>query len=322
MDEATRQARIGKVTSSIAAAALGQNLPESTPIDAWRSVTGRDEFAGNKATERGLWLEDRVLDYGAQSLGIVGVGWHAPSFVSHPHLPWAGDSADAIYTDDWGDPIALGEAKTVALGSAHKWGAEGTDEVPVKVLIQAHWHLIHYPDMPFCIVPVLFGGFDFSFSTYRVDRDVEREAQLLEDLEKWHRDYVVTDKMPPVTYADSEFIASLHPRDNGELLASTPEIDELCMQTIEAKAIRKAAEQHEDLLCTQLRQLLGEHVGIDGEGYNVSYSTNKDSIVTPWQKIALKLGAHKDLIDEMSYKKPGNRPLLVKPPSRGRSTAQ
>lgn len=299
------------MTSSVVASALGQNLPESSPIDAWLSITGRSEFHGNAATYRGDVLENVTLDEGAKHIG-ENIRWVNPPFMQRDDMPWAGDSADAVYVDDFDDPVALGEAKTVALGSSLKFGEAGTDQVPIKVAIQCHWHMIHHPWAPYVLVPVLVGGFAFEFRMYRVERDAERQGLLIQDAEKWHRDYVVTDTCPPATFIDSEYLKLLHPVDNGTLLPATDETDKLCADIIEAKRVSKEAEQHEAQLCTRLKELLGDNAGIMNGSHAVSYKTNKDRETVQWQKLAMKLGATPDMIQQMTVKTTGNRPLNVK----------
>lgn len=315
MGEATKKARQRLITSSNAGAALGLD-PVASPIDAWLAIMGRTEFAGNKATNRGNRLENETLRYGAEVIGAK--GFYKPSFVRHPTLPWAGDSCDAIYLDDWGDPLALGEAKTIALGGAGKWGAEHTGDVPPKVDVQARWHLLHYKDAPYCLVPVLIGGYEFEFRTYRVDRDSERDGVLIEALARWHRDYVVADKMPPVTALDTEFVVRMYPQQTDDFLEPTPEIDALALECLRLTELRIQAEKDEAEARNQLRTRIDGYAGVRGEGYSITYRHNSPTCVTPWEKIALAAGATPELIESMKYQKPGNRPLIIKRPSVGK----
>lgn len=311
------EARRGRITSARAAACLGHD-PQKSPIDAWLEIKGLQTFDGNKATERGNRLEHLVLDYGAEVIGAD--HWEVPPFLPHPELPWAGDSCDAIYYDDWGDTLALGEGKTCGMGVAVQYAEEGTDQIPLKVGVQALWHLIHYPAAPYCAVPILVGGYDFSFRMYRVDRDEARQGKLLEQLARWHRNYIVADVPPPVGPTDASYIQSLHPRHELDLIVEPSlEIEVLVHDLLQAKKLRKTAESSEALAANRLRQALGAHEGIRTDTYSVLYRRQADGVRTHWQAVAEDLMDKFALDDEMRQTllaahttlREGNRPLTA-----------
>lgn len=300
-------ARKGKITSSVAAGALGLN-PRMTPIQAWENVLGLSTFGGNKATDRGNRLEDITLDYPADELDLVRL--EAP-FRAHPTIPWMADSADAAYATR-AEPdriIAIGEGKTAAMGVASDYGEEGTDEVSAGALVQAHHHLIHWPEVDTCYVPVLVGGYAFEFRLYEVRRDEAFEGAMVEELAKWHRDYVVTERPPPVTADDGEWLKKRYPAATDGMMADTPEIAEWVEKKIEAAARMKAAEADEELAKNKLRELLGEH-----EGVKASWGTlwNKVEAGKPaWKRIAEELGATPALIAQHTSE--GHRVLRLYP---------
>lgn len=304
--------RVNLMTSSVIAAALGKDK-FMTPIEAWESVIGARCFEGNRATDRGDVLEEITLKQ-----GIAFAGAHAmrtPGFVTHPEDTWAGDSCDAIYLDLWGDPIALGEAKTVALGGLDEYGEEETDQVPDKVLIQACWHLKHHP-LPVCHVPILVGGYAFEFRHYIVPRNEEYIGLLTQDAERFYRDYVVPKKRPPVTGSanDTEWLLKRWRRAGETLLERTPEVDELVGEVLLAKATLKQAALTESLASNRLREVMESHCGIDGaDDYSVSYRCNKNSIVTDWEAVARALKPSEDLVLEFTQEREGARVLRVTP---------
>ena len=86
-----KAARLGKITSSVAAGALG--LSEyMTPVQAWLSVLGESPDIDTKATDRGNRLEDTVLDYAADELELTRAD--AP-FRRHPEAHCADASGAA-----------------------------------------------------------------------------------------------------------------------------------------------------------------------------------------------------------------------------------
>ncbi len=307
LDSAQLAARRGKITSSVAAGALGLN-PRMTPIQAWESILGLSTFDGNKATERGNRLEDITLDYPADELGLVRL--RAP-FRAHPSIPWLADSADAAYArpDDPAKIVAIGEGKTAALGVASDYGEEGTDQISSGALVQAHHHLIHWPEVDVCYVPVLVGGYAFEFRLYKVERDEAFAGAMIEALEKWHRDHIVTERPPPVTAGDGEWLAKRFPKATAGMMADTPELAEWVAKKIEAADRKKAAEADEDLAKNKLRELLGNH-----EGVKASWGTLYHRVEAgkpAWKRIAEELGATTALIAQHTSE--GQRVLRLYP---------
>lgn len=300
-------ARKGKITSSIAAGALGLSS-YMTPIQAWLAARGELGDITSKPIERGNMLEAAVLAYPCEvdpNLTMTGA-----EFRSHPDRPWAGDSADAVYYRGT-DIEAIGEGKTVSQGAAAEYGDEDTDEIPNSTLVQSHWHLIHWPEVNRCLVPVLVGGYRFEFRLYIVDRNPELEGILLDDLAQWHRDYVVTGRMPPAQAGDVDYIRSKYPTASRPMTVATPEIRKLAESYREASEAIKQIEQNKGTAGARLRALLGDHEGCRADWGSVSYRNNKPKTVVDWQAIATELGATDDLIEKHTTTKPGARVLRV-----------
>lgn len=301
-----RAQRLGKVTSSIAAGALGEH-PHMTPLQAWMQCTGREDFAGNKATDRGSRLESVILDYPCDVLGLYR---NDAPFKTDVIGTWAGDSADCLYFQA-GNELHVGEGKTAIGWLRDEYGEEGTDEVPVHYAIQAMWHLIHWPEAKACIMPVLLSD-PFEFRHYIIRRDSEIESSLIEDLARWHRDYVATDTPPPASAGDSETLRKLYPRSSGVMLLEPPtELEELAARKLEAAARKKAAEAEEEAAKNRIRQILEEHDGAEVGSYRVLYRSAKDTSYVDWRNLATALGATSDLIETYTKVKPGSRRLTV-----------
>lgn len=269
--------RIGRITSSIAAAALGLD-DNKTPIQAWRDIKGLLPDVTNKATDRGNRLEDIVLDYPADNHGFLR---SRPAFVPHPTIPFFGDSADAYYLDKVTKQlVALGEGKTAALGMAKKWGDEGTDDVPLATLIQSQWHLIHHRPVDVCYVPLLVGGYKFEFAEYVVRYSGDLDSSLTEDLSRWYRDYVVTDKEPPATAKDTDYLTERYRIAADKTLPDSPEIEALARAKVAAAAKLKAAELEEETVKNRLRQILGDKQGVIAQWGKVTWTNNKEYAAT------------------------------------------
>lgn len=283
--------RRGLLTSSLWAAALGLD-PNKTPLQAKREVLGQgEEFQGNAATYRGNKLERVVLQEPADQLGLVFVP--AP-FRKHAN-GWSGDSCDALYykapyVEGLDAPELVGEGKTAGMGVADKYGAAGTDNIPVTAWVQSHCHLIHWPEAKRCVVPVLIGGWSFEFKLYFVERDEQLEGEMYDKLAKFHRDYIVANVDPPAQSGDLEWMHKAYTTATDErLMRATPEIDVLAA---EYKAARTSSEEWEERYKNaraKLEQLIGGHSGVEGRFGKISFKCNAASQKIDWEVLATRL---------------------------------
>lgn len=282
------EARKGKITSSIAAACLGLH-PLITPLQAKARILGTDGFMGNKATERGNLLEDIILEYPSEVKNVD--NFRAP-FRAHPTHVWSADSCDALYkrcVDDkrW-DLVAIGEGKTVAMGLAGEYGEEGTDQVPAHVLVQCHWHLIHWPEVDICYVPVLVGGYEFEFRLYEVHRDIEVEQRLLESLGKWHHEHIVLDKEPAAMAGDLDYLKERYPSNirSLEQVDLGSELDVMVQSYVQLKEEAKLAKNREDAARARLQMIIKDRDGFESEAWKMTYKNNKPSERTDYEHLA------------------------------------
>lgn len=296
------EARKGKITSSIAAACLGLH-PYLTPLQAKARILGLDGFTGNKATERGNLLENAILSYPSE---LYNLNWdHAP-FRKHPEFIWSADSCDALYASGesyYRSSIdAIGEGKTAALGPASEYGEDGTDDIPMHVLVQCHWHLIHWPEVDLCYVPVLIGGYQFQFRCYQVKRDVELEKNLLQSLEKWHYEYLICDKTPPAEAGDIDYIKDKYPSscEPLEQVKLGTELDSIVHDYVRYKEETKAAKLREDTVRARLQAAIGARDGFESDAWRVTWRSNKPSQKINYEVLANKLLDTKCSEDEKS----------------------
>jgi predicted phage-related endonuclease len=304
-----RKARIGKMTSSVVAAALGLN-PRMTPFQAWLAIRGEGEnLDESRIIQRGNRLEALVLDEPCERYG-----WVRRDAEFRSVKPWAGDSADALYLDSSGERIlAMGEGKTHGMGLAHEYGEENTDEVPGHVLVQSHWHLIHWPEAPRCVVPVLLGGYEFVFRLFNVERDNELHGLLMQDAEKWHRDYIVGDKAPPAEAGDNELLSQRYRKHSKGYAEDTPEIARLVQRRMDAYAAIKEAEKAKGGAEALLKQIIGDAEGVKGDWGKVYWRQQKGREYVDWQSLALERGATPEDIVRYTKHAEGIRPMRFYP---------
>ncbi len=308
LTEEHKKARLGRVTSSVAAAVLDLD-PYSSPYDAMLRITGQSTFEGNQATRRGTWLEPALLQFLRDKTGM---DVKPAPFVSHED--WSGDSADGLLVNSLGETHAVVEAKSVGLHSMHQWGDPGTDDIPEHYLVQCHWHMLHHPQADVCLVPAIFER-GLTFEIYEVPRDRAFEAHIQQTARDWHQRHIINKEPVPVgaSHADTQALTKKHPRDWDPLLECSEDLASLLLRRVEADKKSKDAKKELDKINNELRSVIGDHSGIDAAalGYSVTYRKNNDGAETNWQKIAHELGAREELIYRHTQVVPGSRVLRV-----------
>lgn len=206
------------------------------------------------------------------------------------------------------------EIKTAGHFAAAEWGEPGTDEIPDAYLCQVQWYLglLNPDEYVSADVPVLIGGQDYR--VYHVERNDELIGQLIEAGERWWRDYVVADRAPEAdgTVEDARARLSLFPRDNGQILQSTAEIDDIAHRLARARAQLKAAEEVEESLSARLKAVIGDAAGIAGPDWSATWKTSKGASKTDWKAVASELNAPAELIAAHTRQASGSRRFLPK----------
>ena len=185
LTQADLDQRLKFVGASEAAAILGLD-PWRTAADIWALKTGRVESgAAGDAADLGIRLEPVVLDWAAELLGPLDRNRR----IIRDDLR-LGATFDAL--TQYSEPV---EAKTSGLLSlrTEDWGDAGTDEVPERVIIQAHVQMI-LAEANVCHVPTLLGG--RGLVMYQVEINVELAKMLAETIPAWWDRFVATDTPP------------------------------------------------------------------------------------------------------------------------------
>lgn len=278
--------RLGRITSSTVGAVLGVH-PHQSPLQAWLAITEGPQplpASAMKACERGNLLERVALEWGAAQVGGRIISENPTVLMEE----WAADTTDAVMETPRG--VELMEAKTVAMGSADAWGEEGTDEVPTHVLAQCHWHLLAHPSASVCHIPVIIGGYDFSFRLYSVPRDNDLAQKLRAQALRWHLKHVQgqTPPAPGPHESDTAWLKQRHPHATQPPLNLTPELEELAASYVAAQAAVKEAEALKATAGNALRAALRDASGGVGERFSISYREAKGRAIVDWQSVALE----------------------------------
>lgn len=257
--------RIGRVTSSSIAEIMGMS-PYGTPLTAWERITGRYEVPSSKAMERGTALESAVLKWCASKVATSG-GYTEGKTVFDPDDGRLADTPDAYVWTTEGRRIV--EAKTVAQGGESKWGVG----IPEHVWVQCQWHLMFDDSIDCCLVPVLFGGFNFRFELYEAPRSeqfiVGMRAAAIDFLDR----FVETDERPPVTnmvpQAESDALDRILGGEGA--LESHHYISELARKYCEESKLAKAAYARKMRLGNLIKAELDGYDSCDTKHHTITY---------------------------------------------------
>jgi putative phage-type endonuclease len=233
--------------------------PFQTEYDVYLNKTGQVEGpAENEAMQAGTFVEPGILSFASHHLGPV-----TPNQYRAFQEAYLGCHVDAIVRASQ-NPV---ECKSSGLHSPLRehWGDSGTDDIPSRVIVQAHAHMI-CTKKQLCHVAALLGG--LGFRMYAVELSDTLAAAIVERCKKFWETHVIP-QVPPVDSMPSlevvrrvkripESVAEVHP----ELVASW----------LEAKQAEKDAAKFRKAQEAALLAALGQaEAGDAGEAGHVTY---------------------------------------------------
>jgi len=242
------------VSASKVAAILGVSKWD-TPYSMWRKMRSEipsDDGKNADDKTRGDYCEPAVLAWWADQHPEVHT-IRRQVYVTHPDLPWATATTDALADDDQGNTIIV-EAKTD--DSHDDWGTPGTDEIPAYYAAQVMWSLAVLPEAQFACVAVLFGHPHLGFEEFIVERDDELIAAIVAKCAAFYES--LTSDVPPDLddhVATYDAIRAMHPLiDTGEVVELTPD---QAWEFLDAGDAAKAAVVRERAAKTVVLDALG-----------------------------------------------------------------
>ena len=230
--------RLTGIGGSDAGTVLGLNQYQ-TPYELWEEKCGLrepEDLSNNAAVIAGNMLEDAVVEYFTMTTGLrVRRNNRLLRSKLHPFM------IAHLDREIIGERSIL-ECKT--LGAFHdkdEWGAQGTDQVPHRYLLQC-MHYLAVTDRDTAYLAVLIGGRDFR--VYVIQRDQELIDKLIEtEAEFWN---CVQTRTPPVFDPNMpnaiEAVKKLYPGTNGQTVLLDGDLLDAHNTLREQQQIAKDAE--------------------------------------------------------------------------------
>jgi hypothetical protein len=200
-----------------------------------------------------------------------------------------------VYGDIAGWAIGGADSKLVSWDQAADWGESGTDEVPDRVALQAQYSC-SAANLPWWDVAAAFSLTELRI--YRIHRDPEIEAMLLEAVEDFWVNHVLA-RVPPrpgASDATASALKRMFPRSTEPLRCATdaewPLIESLRAAKQEAARAKRVLDEAK----AQVIYAIGDSEGLLAGADRITYRRSKDSVGVKWEAVARELGLRLELV--------------------------
>jgi putative phage-type endonuclease len=288
------------------------------------TVTGRspfnspfDKFAELQGTTAPKITTD-AMEWGVLLQPVVGAAWarkHNRKVRACPWTYWFEEGIGSHYDFDVlptdGGPVTeILEVKTASQYASRDWGEEGTEEVPEAYALQAQHEIMCRPGVLRCHLAVLIGG--QRLRSYVIERDED----LIEDLVRIERTALANARLgiPPEmdgSEAATNYLRLRSPRDTGEIVALTDDVEVLALEYLAARGVEDAAIAAKAKVANQLRDAMGSSASGTGKVVKVSYKNSRDRVEVDWKAVVEEARPDPDIVARHTQVKVGNRPLIV-----------
>ena len=278
------------------AAVMGVS-PYKTPYQLWAEKTGATtEQKVGDAARRGVILEDAVGLYYEQERGVkLRKSNGIVRLKKHPRIMASLDRTIV------GESKGIVEIKTSASPRWSMWPVPPEVQVQVTVqmgIVGAEW----------CDVVALLGGLVFKIERVQFDpllwAEIQRAAMLFLD--------AVDTKTPPQLEAlDAQAFALATPQASQEFVEATPDLERVYSQLREVNAELHFLEQKKGSLEMVIKEAIGEHAGLAGNGWTVYWKQARPTQVTDWKMAAQAAGVLPSVVATYTDTKPGSRRFII-----------
>jgi putative phage-type endonuclease len=183
-----------------------------------------------------------------------------PYFAANPDFEVIGESR-------------LLECKTAGYFVGVSEFGEGHDHVPDQYLVQCQWYLgVTGKDV--CDLGAFIGGQEFRL--YTIERDDSLINHIRQQAKEWWEAYILSDCPPPITGEDpdTDWVKSSYRQDDGEIIFAPPEIDELCVQLREARALASKSATEKARLENCIKEAMKTASTLQSSAGPITWKTN------------------------------------------------
>jgi len=288
---------------------IGAIVPEmkafKTPLDVYMSKKGMAEpTPDNEYMYWGRTLEPIIIDRYERDTGYV-VNRTGQEIYRHPEFEHHACSPDGLITNS--DPARGLEVKTAGRWAISDWGPDGSDEIPLPYLIQVQWGL-HVTSRKYWDVAALITGNDYR--VYHIEADQDMIQMLVEEVDKFWKDYILADVPPPPLDTDEQirFFKKLYPVSDEKLIVATQDHLDLAYEYAGIISQEKDLKKRKEQIKAELIAEIADHDGLLApDGKKITYKFGKPKQETDWRKCILDLGGTQDNINKHTVEKAAER---------------
>ncbi len=256
---------------------LGLN-PYQTPMDLFmRKLNLIEPEPDNEFKKWGRDAEHVLArryarETGAVLLPSVDEGFDHKNPMIHPQYPFWTGTPDRLI-----DPDGLLEIKIVGERASYLFGEAPDGEIPESYLVQIHWYLgltnRKYADLAVQIS-------NREYRVYRINRDLALEDNLMEAAQDFLNNHLIPGIPPRIDASESSrtYLHKIFPRETEDWLESNHGINLWAEMLRQARADIKIEQLREAKAENKLKELIGSHIGVQGDWGRISWKANKNGL--------------------------------------------
>ena len=252
----------------------------------------------------GKRFEEPIARWYSEKAGVPVQWWDRT--LAHPSRSWQVFSADAWVLRDGGVPVrdygdiaahAVGgeDSKLVSWDQSDEWGEDGSDVIPERIALQAQYSC-SAANLPYWDIAAAMSMSELRI--YRIHRDAEIEAIILEAVERFWFDHVLA-RIPPRpggSPATTDILRRRYPKHVQPLRCATESEWPLIAAL---KAAKQEAARANRILAeckSQIQYAIGDAEGLLAGAEKITWRKEKDSVGPDWRAVANELGLRLELL--------------------------
>lgn len=289
-------------------AALSGMNPYRRIYDVFLSKLGlTDDNVDNPYMRRGRRMEPVLVeDYE----DMTGYRTARVGLLRHPKHEIVLGSPDRLVVDEKENILHGLEIKTANARQAPHWGPPETDIIPDQYLLQCQWYMLA-SDIERWDVIVSIGG--ELPQIYHIEYNDELCQKLLDIAWQFWQKHILTKEPPSVDESESaaKMLAKLYHKADLDIMEADEEEERLIASLTRKRGELGALENEVRLLENKLKEKMGDHGGLRGNGWFVTWKKTKDRQIVKYDELISELQVPDGLIKKYTATAEGHRVFRV-----------
>ncbi len=301
------EARRCGITGTDIAAIVGLN-PYRKVYDVFLDKLGlADDMVDTPYMKRGRRMEPILAEDYEEATGLktVKVG-----LVRHAQCDFVLGTPDRLVVNGAGQILHGLEIKTAGYRQQPYWGPPETDIIPDQYLLQCQWYMLASGLDKWDLIVTIGGELPI---VYHIQRNDDLVAKVFEIARKFWEENVLAKNPPSAdeSEAAARMLGVIYHRGNLDLVDGTDE-DEALVSALTAKREElQKVEEEARLLENKIKERIGDHEGIKGGDWAVTWKKTKDRSSIDYGRLVKDLKITEDKLKEYTVVKEGYRVFRI-----------